>query len=131
MAAQIVNRDSIIEPSETMRAGTPHACVSNAVRNISLGGNTDAIKKKRVLVELASVDGAVVFNDSRIIAFGAMIKSHEEVGSHAGARTTAAVSAFNWGGHPVKVSSDGEATVYFKSTSSDGESVCNAQLTFV
>ena len=32
-----------------------------------------------------------------------------------GARSTAALSAYYWDGHPIKVSSDGDVTVYFKS----------------
>ena len=64
---------------------------------------------------MACVDGAVVFDDHRLLAIGALIRSHLSVGNQLGARTTAARSAYLWGPHPIKVSSDGDVTLYFKS----------------
>ena len=78
---------------------------------------------------MASIDGAVVFDDDHILALGALIRSHPDVGSQLGARATAARSSFLWGARPIKVSSDGDVTVYFKSAGGDQE--CNAAMNFL
>ena len=38
------------------------------------------------------------------------------------ARTTAARSSYLWGARPIKVSSDGDVTLYFKSRNGERES---------
>lgn len=88
-----------------------------------------AKRKKRLFLEIASMDGAVIFSNALILAFGAMIKTHEKADKESGARSTAARSAFYWGGHPIKISSDGEITLYF--TSKSGENECNATTEFL
>ena len=69
-----------------------------------------------VMVELASLDGAVVLNNSaEILAYGAVLrpkKSGRLLGSE-GSRTKAAIGASLYG-LSVKVSSDGDITVYHK-----------------
>lgn len=101
-----------------------------ALGNIALGTKNALTRKKRLLLEVASMDGAVLFDNHNLLAFGAMLNSHSQVGSHAGARTTAALSAFHAGGHPIKVSSDGDITVYFTSKG-PGDETCSAQLSFL
>ena len=73
------------------------------------------LDKKSIFLELASVDGAVVVDKltGKIKSFGSIVETHANAGEGNGARTTAAKSAI-WHGHmyPVKVSSDGDITLY-------------------
>ena len=85
--------------------------------------------RKRQLIEMACIDGAVVFDDNRLLAVGALIRSHPSVGNQLGARRTAARSSYLWGAHPIEVSSDGDVTVYFKSK--NGERECDAVMNFL
>jgi DNA integrity scanning protein DisA with diadenylate cyclase activity len=78
---------------------------------------------------MACIDGAIVFDDHHLLAVGALIESHPSVGNQLGARTTAARSAYLWGAHPIKVSTDGDVSVYFKSRSGDSE--CDAMMHFL
>jgi hypothetical protein len=87
--------------------------LGRAVAGASLGSNNGLIASKRLLMELASLDGAVVFDEGRILAVGAMIATDPRAGSHAGARTTAAMSALSYGAYPLKVSADGDIELYF------------------
>ena len=87
------------------------------------------IRKKRLFLEIAGIDGAIICNDEGLLAFGAMIKPHPNVNSHRGARTTAAESAYRWGGIPLGVSSDGDINIYFES--SDGKNKCDAIISFM
>lgn len=59
-----------------------------------------------------------------------MIESHPETGSHLGARSTAARSAYLWGGRPIKISADGDISITFKSRSAE-ENECDASLSFL
>jgi hypothetical protein len=79
-----------------------------------MAGKNYKDRRKRLLLEVAGIDGAVVFDKENILAIGAMISPHPKVGSETGARTTAAKSAFLWGGTPAKVSADGDVTIFFK-----------------
>jgi hypothetical protein len=72
----------------------------------------------------------VIFDDNSLLAFGAMIKPHHLVEGVEGARSTAAESAFRWGGVPAKVSADGDITILFKSAGA-GKRRCNARLSFL
>jgi DisA bacterial checkpoint controller nucleotide-binding len=67
-----------------------------------------------VTVELASLDGAVVLNNSgRIRAYGAVLQPRKagRLRGTEGSRTKAAIGASNYG-LAVKISSDGDITVY-------------------
>jgi len=69
-----------------------------------------------VVVELASLDGAVVLdNHGRIQAYGAVLSPKKSGRTHGteGSRTKAAIGASNYG-LALKVSSDGGITVYFE-----------------
>lgn len=86
--------------------------------------------KKRLLLELASLDGAIIFDREHILAVGAMIETHPDAGATAGARTLASLSALLYGGHPVKISSDGDIAIPFYSKEWRGEGVSKAEITF-
>jgi len=103
--------------------------IQDSIQDIALGKKAGSVKKKRQLIELAGIDGAIVFDNHRLLAVGALIRSHAEVGSHLGARITAAKSAYLWGAHPVAVSSDGDVTVHFRSRGDDAE--CHAVMNFL
>ena len=67
-----------------------------------------------VTAELASLDGAIVLDNSgRIRAYGAVLKPRKlgRLRGTEGSRTKAAIGASNYG-LAVKVSSDGDITVY-------------------
>jgi len=130
---RILNPESIIFPGwqqdSDCGTGSGQLLVSRSVDGIAIGKALGSLKKKRRLIEMACVDGAVVFDDNRLLAIGALIRSHPSVGNQLGARTTAARSAYLWGAHPIKVSSDGDVTLYFKSRSADNE--CDALMQFL
>lgn len=67
-----------------------------------------------VLAELASLDGAVVFgNNGDLLAYGAILepKKKGRITGTEGSRTKAAIGSSNYG-LSIKVSSDGDITVY-------------------
>lgn len=110
----LVNRDCLLENGASSRSA--QYCIAAAIEDVAIGGGVGAIRNhRRLLSELASIDGAVIFDDDHVLAVGAVIEPHPDVGSHIGARTTAALSAMHWGGIPAKVSSDGDVTIYFES----------------
>jgi hypothetical protein len=103
--------------------------IRRSIDDLSVGRGAGVLRRKRRLVEMAGVDGAIVFDDHKLLAVGALIRSHPEVGNQVGARTTAARSAYLWGAHPIKVSSDGDVTVYF--TSREQDRACDAVMHFL
>jgi hypothetical protein len=69
---------------------------------------------RSVIVELASLDGAVVLNNSgHVLAYGAVLRPRRtgRLRGSEGSRTKAAIGASHYG-LSVKVSSDGDITVY-------------------
>jgi hypothetical protein len=73
---------------------------------------------RAVAVELASLDGAVVLaNSGEILAYGAVLQPNRKrhIRASEGSRTKAAIGASKYG-LAIKISSDGDITVYF-----DGE----------
>ncbi len=135
IAERVLNPESIIfsEEQADPAALPPLACgqalIGRSIEDIAVGKKTGSLKRKRRLIEMACVDGAVVFDDEHLLAVGALVRSHPSVGNQLGARTTAARSAFLWGGRPIKVSSDGDVTVYFQSR--DGDQECDAVMNFL
>lgn len=109
----IVNKESIIAPG-TNCADEVREMLRQRIGSIAMSEKSYKERKKRLLLEVAGIDGAVVFDKENILAVGAMINPHPDVGSETGARTTAAKSAFLWGGTPAKVSADGDMTIFFK-----------------
>ncbi|HEX3997050.1 MAG TPA: hypothetical protein VHX65_00695 [Pirellulales bacterium] len=132
---RVLNSESIVSPDWYHNGQTAsvresgQALIRHSIDDIAVGGPPGSLKKKRQLIEMASIDGAIIFDDDHILAIGALIKSHSEVGSQLGARATAARSSFLWGARPIKVSSDGDVTIYFKSTGNDQE--CPAAMNFL
>lgn len=89
---------------------------NNADRQLdeSLSGRTIQSIPRSVLVDLASLDGAVVIdNTGLILAYGAILapKKRGRLRGTEGSRTKAAIGASNYG-LSVKISSDGDVTVY-------------------
>jgi len=103
--------------------------IGSSIEDIAIGKRAGSLKRKRQLNELACIDGAIVFDDTHLLAVGALIRSHPEAGSQLGARSTAAKSAYLWGAHPIAVSSDGDVTVHFRSR--NGDQQCNAVMNFL
>lgn len=115
----IVNRDSVLDNSND----GARRKITGSIKDLEIGGGVNTVRShRRLLAELASIDGAVVFDKNKILAVGAVIQPHSEVGAHIGTRTTAALSALKWGGIPAKVSSDGDVTIYFQSRGETGSS---------
>ncbi len=132
---RILNPESILSPvwKQNGRGGERTECgqalIGRSIEDIVIGKKAGFFKKKRQLIEMACIDGAVVFDDNRLLAVGALIRSHPSVGNQLGARRTAARSSYLWGAHPIEVSSDGDVTVYFKSK--NGERECDAVMNFL
>jgi hypothetical protein len=119
VAGNIVNSGSLLASSSPSKA---HSMLKDSVQHISLGCKTYSQRQKNILFELASMDGAVIFDKEKILAFGAMIRTHDNANQFAGARTTAANSAYLFGGKPAKISSDGEISILFKARDTKGNS---------
>jgi hypothetical protein len=138
---RILNPASILNPehartlpSKGSSNGVSHrpcgqVLIGSSIEDIAIGKRAGSIRRKRQLIELACIDGAVVFDDNHLLAVGALIRSHPDAGNHLGARITAAKSAYLWGGHPIAVSSDGDVTVHFQSR--DGDQQCDAVMNFL
>jgi hypothetical protein len=131
----VLNPESILPPFR-QRSGnlvTSRECgqvlIGRSVADIAVGNPAGSIRRKRQLIELASIDGAVVFDDTKLLAVGALIRSHFDAGNHSGARITAAKSAYLWGARPIAVSSDGDVTVHFQSR--NGNEECDAVMNFL
>ncbi len=107
------NPGSIIA-SETDGADHLRKSLKAALAGVQMGERNGLTKKKRLMMEVASLDGALVFDKTQILAIGAMIALHPQAGDQHGARTTAALSALAFGAHPIKVSADGDIDVYFR-----------------
>ena len=104
----ITNHSSLLESGSTL-----HRALSGRINQISLNEGDITKVSKQLILELASVDGALVLDNSgRVLAFGAIINSHKDANGEIGARSTAALSAHLYGLKVFKVSSDGEITLY-------------------
>lgn len=125
---KITNKGSIIAPGSALADGL-RATVRDVVSNISLERVRLDARKKRLFLEVASLDGAVVFDDTSILAFGAFVETHPGAPPVQGTRTVAAHSAFLWGSTVAKVSADGDITLLFKSRRDGRE--CDAATRFM
>ena len=131
----ILNPESILVPEAGSNGdgSLPPVCgqtlIGRSIEDIAVGKKAGSLKRKRRLIEMTCVDGAVVFDDKQLLAVGSLIRSHPSVGNQLGARTNAARSAYLWGGHPIKVSSDGDVTIYFRSRHEEQE--CDAVMNFL
>lgn len=127
--AQVVNTQSIIG-GEFPVPDAARAMIAPVVRDIHLGRTDRLVRKKNLFLEIAGLDGAVIFDDQELLAIGAMIKPHPSLGSYLGARTIAAQSVHRYGGIPIKVSTDGEIQILFASSDGPGRS-SDAELTYM
>jgi hypothetical protein len=126
---QIMNPESVIG-GESPSPDEARGMIAPVIRDIQLGRTDRLVRKKNLFLEVAGLDGAVVFDDQELLALGAMIKPHPRLGSYLGARTIAAHSAYRYGGVPVKVSTDGEIQILFKSSDPEGHTG-DAELKFM
>ncbi len=126
----VVNPESIIADG-LGDPDTARIILKPSLREIGMGETLHSLRKKRLFLEIASVDGAVIFTGTEILAFGAMIRTHDNAKDEKGARSTAARSALYWGGYPVKISADGEISIFFHSFNRAGGDFCEAKLEFL
>jgi hypothetical protein len=134
MRDHILNTESFVASDWVASLGldqqdSGQALIAQLLADTALGKSAGSLRRRRRLIEMACVDGALIFDDEHLLAVGALIRSHPSVGNQLGARTTAARSAYLWGGHPIKVSSDGDVTVYFRSK--DGDNQCDSEMHFL
>ena len=115
----VVNRSSVLVGS-TAEPDDARQMLAPAAATICLDHEDPRLRHTELLMELAAIDGAVLFDRRGVTAFGAMIESHPQVGSHVGARKTAGRSAALWGGVPLMISADGEMAVHFISRGPGG-----------
>ena len=90
-----------------------HDALTPSLFPLSLASSDYSRSNNDLLAGAASLDGALVYNESNVLAIGAMIRTHEAVTGQLGARTLAALSAHHHGATPIKVSSDGDISLYF------------------
>jgi hypothetical protein len=83
-----------------------------------------SIPEVRKLVELSSVDGALILDlQGNLVQVGSMVVSHPSAVSHFGTREAAGYSAAKFGATSFKVSADGQVTMFFTIPSKTGEEV--------
>lgn len=95
----------------------------------SFGKKSPKITAIRKLIELTSIDGAVLLSSSGLtLGYGTMITPHPGIGYESGARTIAAKSAARYGAIAFSVSADGEILSYFKTKKHTEEQVHQMRL---
>jgi hypothetical protein len=95
----------------------------------SFGERSPDVTAVRKLIELTSIDGAILLSSSGLmLGYGAMIRPHPAVGDSSGARTLAAKSAARHGAIAFSVSADGEILSYFQTKKYSGDSVHQMRL---
>jgi hypothetical protein len=109
----VINKESLISTGENLRNS-----LSNTVSNITIKSSGISNMKKDLLLELFSVDGALIFNNHSITGFGSMIVTSPNVGTSEGARYVAAKSAQEYGFTTVLISSDGIIKILFEHSGS-------------
>jgi hypothetical protein len=83
-----------------------------------------SIPEVRKLVELSSVDGALILDlQGNLVQVGSMIVSHPSAVSHFGTREAAGYSAAKFGATSFKISADGQVTMFFTIPLKTGEEV--------
>ncbi len=116
----ISNPSAIMNDAATSRL---HRLLTPKIQEICITCPDVKDISKPLILELASIDGAIIFDKETgiIKAFGAMINHHEKVTKEQGARSTAALSAFHHNMIPFKVSSDGDITLYYNHHNKSGD----------
>ncbi|WP_143594081.1 diadenylate cyclase [Synechococcus sp. BO 8801] len=110
---KVVNKHAIIDFDVQAPSNDLRRVIGEKIWDLGLGISNYKSRKSWIVNEVASMDGALIFNGKNITAYGAMIELHPDLGNQFGARTSAAISALKWGGYPTKISSDGEVRIYF------------------
>jgi len=128
ISEKIQNKESFLDQKNNDKEYRKTNFFTEYARNISLGNRDRSSGKKRILLELANIDGAVVFNQNSIVAVGAMIKPHHKATGMLGARSIASYSAACYGAHPFKVSSDGEVTMFIRTQNDLGNEEYNVDI---
>jgi hypothetical protein len=107
--------------------------LSRRVATIRLSAADERESQRKLLFELATLDGAVLFDASSVLAFGGILHLHDAAQRQRqlGARTTAAYSAYHWGGVPILISADGEITIVFESRDPGARKAQMARLNFM
>jgi len=88
----------------------------DAALDTAIGGGRAEGLKRPIIAELAGLDGALVIsNTGRLLAYGAILEPRRKgrITGAEGSRTKAAIGASNYG-LAIKISSDGDITVYLK-----------------
>lgn len=112
----IVDRDENFQ-NYTEMTGELHQLLQSVIPLESFDSISVGVKLKKLFLELASIDGAVLISSQtgKIAGVGKNITKHPNCPSRFfGARTTAAYSAALWGAKSLKVSADGDITIYKK-----------------
>ena len=126
---EVINANEAVISGPAPRGDEGRRMLAQAVKGIDMADSALARRKHNLFLEIASLDGAVLFDDDGVLAFGAMIRSNPHVQGYFGARTTAMHSAYLWGGRPIKVSTDGQIVIPFRSRGPAG--TCEAELAFL
>ena len=133
MAEHILNPESIIRHDRAATAGRPRSSgqslIGRSDRRHCGGEEGRFAERKRRLIEMACVDGAVVFDDDNLLAVGALIRSHPAWETNWAPEPPPPAPPIFGAAIPIKVSSDGDVTIYFKSR--DGEQECDAVMNFL
>ncbi|XXX72070.1 hypothetical protein WMF30_30930 [Sorangium sp. So ce134] len=127
----VSNPQSVLSEGKGGQPDPVRKALVDSIGGIEMNAPKQERRKKRILTQLASVDGAVIFDGQRLFAFGAMIRHHPEVESYPGARTTAAESAYLYGSYPFMVSSDGDITAIFHSDRKQTRAAGRGRLRFL
>ena len=117
----VVNPGSVLAPPD--RCDEVRKMLGPAVKKIRMDARQAGERHKRLLLDIAHVDGAVIFDEHEVLAFGAMIATHPSAAGHFGARTTAAYSALYHGGTAIKISADGDICAVFPDSEGRGLSM--------
>jgi hypothetical protein len=101
-----------------------HSPLNRIFTHSPFNGLEFSIPEARKLVELSSVDGAVILDlHGELVQIGSMVISHPSAVSHFGTREAAAFSAAQFGATALKISADGQASVFFTMPTKTGEQV--------
>ena len=72
---RILNPESVIfagwKPDANAENCSGQSLIGPSIENVAIGKGLGSLKSKRRLIELACVDGAVVFDDNHLLAVGA------------------------------------------------------------
>ncbi len=83
-----------------------------------------SVAEVRKLVELSSVDGAVILDlHGNLLQFGSMIMAHPDSPNRFGTREAAGYSAARYGATAFKISTDGEMSLFFTTPEMTGDDV--------